>query len=66
MYFKNFYHWDCYVLQPKLARFFIFLKDSNVVFWFYAFTIINKNNYSSKPGREINFFSDSHLAPLNS
>ena len=57
----------CYALQPKLAQFFIFpgyfLEDSNVVFWFYAFTIINKNNYSSKPGREINFFSDNHLAP---
>ena len=42
----------CYALQPKLARFFIFhgyfLEDSNVVFWFFAFTIINKNNFTCK------------------
>ena len=25
-----------------------FLEDSNVVFWFYAFTIINKNNFICK------------------
>ena len=42
----------CYALQPKLAWFFIFhgyfLEDSNVVFWFFAFTIINKNNFTCK------------------